>query len=275
MIEKTKINTFLSCQHSSNLNLPQSTLKYSIAKGDRSNHYFCTKSPNTLLNVCPDPYGPIVTLPNNETIRATHQGHLPFAKHLSPQATKTSIFPNLHNNLISVGQLCDDGCTVTFTKSTMTVAKNSKTIFSGHRSTSGDGLWNINLHKNPPPLPPLQSKTSSQPSAPSLNVILRKSTPAKDLAIYLHAACFSPAKHTFLKAIKNNHFIGWPGLSASLISKHLPLTIATAKGHIKQERQGLQSTSKANLLTHDMDMYPTPDVPNIKTHDVIYSITSK
>ena len=125
MKEKSKINTFLSCHHSSNLNLPQSSLKYSIAKGDSgaSNHYFCTKSSNTLLDVCPDPYGPTVTLPNNETIRATHQGHLPFATHLSPQATKTSLFPNLHNNLISVGQLCDDGCTVTFTKSTMKVAK--------------------------------------------------------------------------------------------------------------------------------------------------------
>ena len=45
-------------------------------------------------------------------------------QHLNSQASKTSLFPNLHNNLISIGQLCNDGYTVTLIKSTMTVIKN-------------------------------------------------------------------------------------------------------------------------------------------------------
>ena len=101
-------------------------------------------------NVCPDPNGPIVTLPNDKTIRATHTGHLRFATHLSPQAIKTSLFPNLHNNLISIGQLCNDGCMVTFNKSKIAISKNSQTLFCGHRSTTGDGLWNIDIsHPSP------------------------------------------------------------------------------------------------------------------------------
>ena len=52
--------------------------------------------------------------------------------------------------------------------------------------------------------------------------------------------------------------------------------MATAKGHLKQERQDLQLTSKAlSLITEDVDMYPLPDVPNLKIFDAIYSITSK
>ena len=57
--------------------------------------------------------------------------------------------------------------------------------------------------------------------------------------------------------------------------KHLPLTIATVKGNLKQEKQGLQSTSIINSITTDMNMYPAPDEPNLKTYDAIYSITSK
>ena len=128
----SKLNSILLCNFSSKQNLPRKSFSYSIEKGDSraTNHYFSIQDANALLHVNPDPNGPIVTLPNKACIRATHQGHLPFGQHLNPQATKTSLFPNLHNNLISVGQLCNDGCTVTFTKSTMTVTKNS-TITTG------------------------------------------------------------------------------------------------------------------------------------------------
>jgi hypothetical protein len=34
----------------------------------------------------------------------------------------------------------------------------------------------------------------------------------KELINYLHAACFSPVKSTWIKAIKNGHFTSWPGL---------------------------------------------------------------
>jgi hypothetical protein len=81
--------------------------------------------------------------------------------------------------------------------------------------------------------------------------------PKQQLAVYLHAACFSPAPSTFIKAIKHGYFASWPGLTTDLITKHLPLQVATCKGHLDQEAQGLQSTqsnpntSKPN--THQED----------------------
>ena len=80
---------------------------------------------------------------------------------------------------------------------------------------------------------------------------------------------FSPVAHTFLKAIKNNQFLGWPGLNEKLIKKHLPLMPATVKGHLHQEKQGLQSTKQlTNTQQSDLQLYMNPpsDVPNVKTH---------
>ena len=78
---------------------------------------------------------------------------------------------------------------------------------------------------------------------PSINVIIRKNQTKMELAKYMHGALFSPVKSTLIKAIQNNHFLSWDGLTADLISKHLLTSEATILGHQKQERQGLQSTS--------------------------------
>ena len=47
---------------------------------------------------------------------------------------------------------------------------------------------------------------------------------------------------TWLQAIKNGHFLTLPRSDVNLINNHLTHSIATAKGHITQERQKLQST---------------------------------
>ena len=146
--------------HSSNFNssldklsvLPSTPTTTLHAKGDSgaSQHYFFLQAAPHLTNVHPDPNGPSVMLPDRSVIKATHKGHLPYPTTLSPQATSTALFPNLHNNLISIGQLCDDNCQVLLTNRTMKVIKNNKEIINGARSTTGDGLWNIPLPSPPP-----------------------------------------------------------------------------------------------------------------------------
>jgi hypothetical protein len=39
----------------------------------------------------------------------------------------------------------------------------------------------------------------------------------KDLINYLHAACFSPVKSTWITAIKNGNFTSWPGLTEQAV----------------------------------------------------------
>ena len=58
-----------------------------------------------------------------------------------------------------------------------------------------------------------------------------------DLAMYYHRAAFPPVPTTFISAINNGNFSTWPGLTAELISKHMPNSLATAKGHNKLARK--------------------------------------
>ena len=46
----------------------------------------------------------------------------------------------------------------------------------------------------------------------------------------------------FFEQLKMVIFLSWPGLTESLVKKHLEDTIATAKGHLRQEKANLQST---------------------------------
>ena len=96
----------------------------------------------------------------------------------------------------------------------------------GHRNP-GDGLWDIPIKK------PFQHK--------ALAIIIRDKKKT-ELIQYLHGCCFSPTPRTFLRAIKNGNFFTWLGLNIPNITRFLPASIATALGHLDQERENLQST---------------------------------
>ena len=137
-------------------------------------------------------------------------------------------------------------------------------------------------------------RTASRRPANALNVIIHKNKTKSDLAKYHHGSCGWPVSSTFIKAIENNHFTTWPGLDPQLIKKHLPPSIATNKGHMHQERQGLQSTSnipnikkkleniklnapglslqEAILKDIALDFHPKSDQPNERSNCVIYTI---
>ena len=51
------------------------------------------------------------------------------------------------SNLISIGQLCDDGCDITMDKNELVVSKNNSIIWKGHRN-SRDDLWDIRIPKS-------------------------------------------------------------------------------------------------------------------------------
>jgi hypothetical protein len=67
-----------------------------------------------------------VNMPNGTTIQSSHTCSL-LLTDLPPQARQMHILPGLvHNSIISVGQLCANGCSVTFTQDQVTVSKNEK-----------------------------------------------------------------------------------------------------------------------------------------------------
>jgi hypothetical protein len=64
----------------------------------------------------------------------------------------------------------------------------------------------------------------------------------KDLINYLHAACFSPVKSTWIISIKNGFFPSWPGLNEHTAEKYLSKSTFNAKGHLNQQRQNSRTT---------------------------------
>jgi hypothetical protein len=187
-------------------------------------------------------------MPNGTTIQSSHTCDLLLAD-LPPQARKAHILPGLvHNSLISVGKLCNIGCDVTFTQEQVTVSRDGTCVMYGSRDPRSR-FWRVDLKKK-------FETTNVQCDHAHDN------SNQKDLINYLHAACFSPVKSTWIKAIKNGHFTSWPGLTESK-------STSTTKGHLNQQRQHARSTKvkdpKVIMEETDLDQ-------GIKTQ-YVYAIT--
>ena len=62
---------------------------------------------------------------------------------------------------------------------------------------------------------------------------------------FMHAVCGFPAKSTWLKAIRNSHYVGWPLLTVTNVHKHYPETVETPRGRLNQTKAGIRSTKSA------------------------------
>ena len=182
-----------------------------------------------------------------KTSTATARFNLP--GNLPPEACTGHIIPGFTNNLISLGKLCDNGCTAVIDKHTLLV--NDPTghpILHGCREPAGARLWRINITPRPPPtsLPtPSAMHTASLATAPYAPMRAARaydlpSTPA--LVAYLHATAGYPVRQTWLDAIKRGAYATWPGLTYTLAARHCPTADETYKGHMAQPRQHLRST---------------------------------
>ena len=202
-----------------------------------------------------------VHLPNGATIQSSHSGQIDLPD-LPPAAKESHIFPDLSAaSLLSVGQLCNSGCKVTFTNKEVNVMLHDKNILSGVR-TPHNGLWSIDL-------PAAQVASTVPTSAPSIPPTHTPSSPSQELNLlttpqlvcqlvttsvtqtiadrvaFYHASLFSPTISTWCRAIDAGHLTTWPELTAKQVRAHLPKSIAMLKGHLDQTRANAQSTRPA------------------------------
>ena len=138
---------------------------------------------------------------------------------------------HLKKSLLSIGQFCDSNFTYVFRKFQVKLSNDDTTI-TGQRDPI-NGLYYIDLPEPPPVAPP-----ALHPFACSTYEMKTKA----ELVQYLHQWSFSPVVHTWTKAIDVENFATWPGLTSELVRKHLLNSIATAKVHLKQDRQNICST---------------------------------
>lgn len=229
-----------------------------IAKADSgaSQHYFRAQDANALQHKIPTK-GPTVYLPDMSQISAHSKGELPL-KAISSSAKTAHVFKDLKtSSLISLGQLCDDDCSILLNKHSLHVFKNLQHILHGVRNQK-DGLWDITIPPTIPTQVPLFANVNLQ----------KKNYTTGSRHLFAWCMFFAGKKH-LLESNKNGNFITWPGLTYSTVAKYLPSTVATAFGHLQQERQNLQSTK---AVATDLNYFPPPDIPNKKTNEMFIQL---
>jgi hypothetical protein len=119
-----------------------------------------------------------LNMPNGTNIQSSHTCDL-LLTDLPPQARKVHIIPGLvHKSLISVGQLCNSGCDITFTQEQVPVSRDGKYVM--YRSQDPRSrLWRVDLKKK------FETKHVHCNHAHDYSN-------QKDIINYLHAACLSP-----------------------------------------------------------------------------------
>jgi hypothetical protein len=105
-------------------------------------------------------------------------------------------------------------------------------------------LWRVNI-KN--------AKTAIQSTCNNAHDTINQ----KELINYLHAACFSPVKSTWIAAIKNGNLTSWPGLTERAVEMYLSKSSATVEDYSNQQRMNARSTKikeEIESVTTDKDL---------------------
>jgi hypothetical protein len=121
-------------------------------------------------------------MPNGATMESTYTAALNIPE-LKKSASIANVFPRMSNHyLLSVGQLCNEGYTVTFRNASVTICNSQELqILKGARDLD-TGLWRINLRKE-----------HHQPRLDVTNNVYELHNTGA-LVIDLHKAMFSPTK---------------------------------------------------------------------------------
>ena len=153
-----------------------------------------------------------VSLPDSTEIRSTHAGTL----HVRDIATTLPayVFPDniLQHNLMSFSALCNTGCTVTLTNTSVVITnRTGKVVFRGAKAST-DTLWLIDLDLLVQSGVDLSARQLSA-TASMANLTVKLDIDA-ELVAFVHAIFGSPNMSTFLDAARPG-VAGWPAIRAS------------------------------------------------------------
>ena len=164
----------------------------------------------------------------------SHHGTVPIPD-MPSSAQDVKIFPDhTYKPLLFLGKLADAGYTFQGEhKHMMLTHPDNKNLCAARCPSSGMYLMSLT---NPHSATPLLT-VPSMPTLQTCSTRFNKGTnylannafamaTNPNLAMYYHHADLPPVPTTFISAINNDNFSTWPGLTAELIPKHLPKSLA-------------------------------------------------
>ena len=108
--------------------------------------------------------------------------------------------------------------------------------------------WNVSIHAKPTAFYTMTQPNSNLPSNYTRHLS-------------------SLFKYNFITAINQGHFTSWPGISKSLISKHMPQSPFAVKGHLNQEKKNLCSDHSHQDFLDNVHLKQEQ-----RFHNVLYAI---
>ena len=171
-------------------------------KGDSAatSHYIRPIDKDCLSNI--HPYtGPLVVLPDADSIPPSHQGTLTLHPNLSKDASTGTILPQLKSaSLLSLGQLCDGNCDILLQKKKLYVLKNKKIVLQGHRNPT-DKLWDIPIQKSQ-----LHASNYVEPTTHA-GLYLSKNKPSNSVPLLSKAKAKKYKKSTYNHSLQSSNDI--------------------------------------------------------------------
>ena len=164
------------------------------------------------------------------------------------------IFANdsLENSLFGITELTEQGCDVTFSQGGLALYQGGNQIHYSPK-ISTDMFWQL-------PLVPASTSPDNTPVFAAANALI--SLPSdRDFVAFMHATLGSPAISTLLRALRRRWLDSIPRLTAAIVHKHRPNSVATALGHLDQTRQGLRSTNISSPVTIETLSNAHPALP--------------
>ena len=126
-----------------------------------------------------------VTLPNDMQMTSSLSGDLNIDS-IPQEARKAHIFKELTSwSLLSLGVLCDAGCTATLSSDKLTVNLFDKVVLNGYRNHTTSGMWMVDLTNE---IPTAIAARHIEP----INNVYPTGTIAKLVAFYHGCACSVP-----------------------------------------------------------------------------------
>jgi len=206
-------------------------------------------------------------LPGGEILEATEIAEYPF--NVRDPAKQLHITPGITTNLLlSTSKFAKANSITIFDKEEVNIYDANDTVIAITRGAilrgfkcPVSGLWQIprvdmvrnnNMETVIVNRPPTEFLPESPPPIDTIhNVYELKTQP--ELVRYYHSAAGFPTKPTWIKAIKNNQYASWPGLTADVFTRHYPDSKETPKGHGRKAPSGQRSTKVTTLALDDSD----------------------
>ena len=115
--------------------------------------------------------------------------------------------------LLSIGLLCDHGCTALFYKLFCLILYQGKVILTGTRNKSTNYLWTLDLPTNTPDFLTALNPHTNQPKHQMNSATRAPSATPAERVIYGHATMFSPTLSTLEAALDKGFLPHIPGLT--------------------------------------------------------------